>query len=122
MYCIFSDFAGNVSQTELFGQPNDTAMQAVCPPCYRPDLGQKLWGFATVLLNMSAIITGTHPSLFNLSSLGYQYAIYRSANVTSTTPDIIIRQSEDGLDLSKMYVQLIAVPNSQVRSIMGLEV
>lgn len=106
---------GNISQSELFGQPNDTTMRAVCGPCYRPDLGQKLWGFTAVNLNMTSIITGTHLSLSNLTSSGYVYSLYRPRNLSSNTPDALIGKTPGAsMSLADMHMQVIDVPNSQV--------
>lgn len=44
LVCCTSHTAGDVSQTELFGQSNDTIMQAACDAaCYRGDIGAKFW-------------------------------------------------------------------------------
>lgn len=89
-------------------------MRAACSACYRPDLGQKLWGFTSALLNITSFVQGTHPQLQNLARLGYLYKLYRPIN-QGTTPAVLICQSrDDGMPLSAMLGLEVAIPNSQV--------
>lgn len=106
---------GNVSQTELWGRANDSSMREYCPPCYRPDLGQKLWGYTSIVMDPTYIVNGSFSQLAELANMNYVYKLYRSATVDSSTPDLLIGQTADNdMSMSDMLRQIVTVPSSQV--------
>lgn len=65
--------AGVNNQSELWGQPDANSMRSNCSICYRPDLGQKLWGFTLVNIMLDVFLDITHSALVNLRNMGYVY-------------------------------------------------
>lgn len=112
LYVRVPIFIGNTSQSELWGRDNDNSMREYCPPCYRPDLNQKLWGFTSVVMDPSNIMNGNFAELLELKNLNFVYKLYRSLTVDSNTPDVLIGQTANfDLSLADMMMQIVVVPN-----------
>lgn len=105
-------FIRTPSQGQLWGSADDASMRRYCIECYRPDLGEKLWGFASAVLDPKDIVDGNFAQLAGLADLGYVYKLYRSATVDSSTPDILVGQSaDDEIRPSDMLLRVVNLPN-----------
>lgn len=108
-------YAGNVSQTELFGAHNDSCIREHCDACFRPDLGQKLWGVSFLILDPTALMDGSFAPLASLGPQNFVYKLYRPNGTAPFTPDTLIGQTaRDELALSDMHMQVIQLPGSVV--------
>lgn len=108
-------FIHTSSQDQLWGRTDDMSMREYCTMCFRPDLGQKLWGFTAIVLDPMDIVDGNFGQLAGLADLNYAYKLYRPATVDSPNPDILIGESVGACVFEKhdMLMQPVNVPNSQ---------